>query len=211
MNKRFNNKLTIMINDFYNFYFKYFSNIKIDLYRPIASKRDKRIPNFKHSTPLQTVWLLNLKRLYNLFKNDYDSSKYHFIDVGCGNGIPIIYSYKKLKFKSCMGFDHNNKYVKISKQNVISSIGNKNNIKIFKDDASTYILNTRKKYFIFMYNPFNAYLLNIFIKNNLKGLKKNNSVIAYSNLDEVSKVKVLKKYSNEFTNVDRYKIYLFRF
>ena len=153
MKKRFNNKLTIMINDFYNFYFKYFSNIKIDLYRPIASKRDKRIPNFKHSTPLQTVWLLNLKRLYNLFKNDYDSSKYHFIDVGCGNGIPIIYSYKKLKFKSCMGFDHNNKYVKISKQNVISSIGNKNNIKIFKDDANTYLLNARKKYFIFMYNP----------------------------------------------------------
>ena len=62
-----------------------------------------------------------------------------------------------------------------------------------------------------MYNPFNAHILNNFIKNNLKSLKKNSSVIAYSNLDEVSKIKVLKKYSNGFINVDKYKIYLFKF
>jgi 16S rRNA G966 N2-methylase RsmD len=209
MKKRFNNKITIIINDFYNFYFKFFSNIKIDLFRPIVKNKD--IANLEHATHLQTVWLLNLKRLYNLFKKEYNSSKYHFIDVGCGNGIPIIYSYKKLKFKTNMGFDHNNRYVKISKQNVVSSIGNKNNINIFKDDASSHLLNTHKKYFIFMYNPFNAHILNNFIKNNLKSLKKNSSVIAYSNLDEVSKIKVLKKYSNGFINVDKYKIYLFKF
>ena len=51
---------------------------------------------YLNSKGLGTVWLLNLKRLYNIFKN-YNAD-YHFIDIGCGNGISVIYSYKSLIF-----------------------------------------------------------------------------------------------------------------
>ena len=39
---------------------------------------------------------------------------YHFLNVGCGNGIPLIYAFKKLPFKSYSGFDFVSNYVDIS-------------------------------------------------------------------------------------------------
>ena len=213
--KRNNNFFTILINDFYNFYFKFFNNIKIDLLLRNKDEKkylsNKKIKNLKHSTSLQTVWLLNLKRLYNIFKDEQDANNYHFIDVGCGNGIPLIYAYKRLKFKSYVGFDLIKNYVDISKKNINSSIGMKNNIKIFNHDAFKYFLDTKKKYFIFMYNPFNEIILNKFIKNNLSNLIKNNSYLAYANLVENSKINILKKYSKKFVKIEKYKIYLFKF
>ena len=67
MTQRDNNLFTIYINNFYNFLFKYFNNIKFD------NKNSKeniklKINNLEHSSDFQTVWLLNMKRLYNEFK-----------------------------------------------------------------------------------------------------------------------------------------------
>tara|TARA_B110000027_G_scaffold93468_1_gene98728 strand:+ start:8299 stop:8949 length:651 start_codon:yes stop_codon:yes gene_type:complete len=213
--KRNNNFLIILINDLYNFYFKFFNNIRIDLLLRQKDEKKylshKKIRNLKHSTSLQTVWLLNLRRLYNIFKNSQDTNNYHFIDVGCGNGIPLIYAYKKLKFKSYIGFDLIKNYVDISKKNIISSIGVKNDIKIYNLDACRYYLDTKKKYFVFMYNLFDEIILNKFIKNNLTNLIKNNSYLAYANLVENSKINILKKYSKKFVKIEKYKIYLFKF
>ena len=66
---------------------------------------------------------MNLKRLYNLTKKIIGVEKYHFLDVGCGNGIPLIYAFKKLKFRSYSGFDFILDYFEISKKNIKSSIG----------------------------------------------------------------------------------------
>ena len=94
--KNKNNFLIRFYNNSYNNIFKKLNNIKYD---------KKETISFKHFTSLSTAWLLNLNKLYNLTRKNLDLKNYHFLDVGCGNGITIIYAYKKLVFKSYSGFD----------------------------------------------------------------------------------------------------------
>ena len=123
MNKRIfyknrsNSLFDVLSNNIYNYIFRIRNNIKVDL---LEDKQclEKSLKNIKHSTELRTVWLLNLKRLYYLFLKDTPPYNYHFLDVGCGNGIPIIYAHKKFEFKSFEGFDFVKKYVEISVLNV---------------------------------------------------------------------------------------------
>ena len=126
-----------------------------------------------------------------MFQKNYDSSNYHFLDVGCGNGIPTIYAFKKLNFKSVSGFDFIDKYLEYSKKNIASSISQPEKIKIFKADAYSYCVED-KAHFIFMFNPFNAHILNNFLKNNNDVLTKTKSVIAYSNFHQLEVVKKFK-------------------
>lgn len=132
--KRKNNYFIRMYNNSYNFFFKKINNIKIDKSEnKDLIKENKK--NLKHSTALETVWLLNLKRLYDLTLKKLDIKIYHFLDVGCGNGIALIYAYKKLPFKSYSGFDFISNYIDISNKNISDSIGN-NTVIIFNADAS---------------------------------------------------------------------------
>ena len=112
---RNNNFITRLYNESYNFLFKKLNNIKID---KSGNKNNLKqdIKYLEHSTVLNTAWLLNLKRLYNLSKKHVDIANYHFLDVGCGNGISLIYAYKKLKFKSYSGFDFVLEYVEIRQE-----------------------------------------------------------------------------------------------
>ena len=68
------------------------------------------------------------------------------------------------------------KYVRITKENIKSSnIRHKNlHINSFVSDASKIILNKNKKFFIFMFNPFNRVIMKKFLKNNYINLKKIN-------------------------------------
>ena len=202
MRQRYNNLITILINDIYNYFFKFFNNIKLDTKE---LKKNIKVRNLEHSSEFQTVWLLNLNKLYNEFKKKINPNNYHFIDVGCGNGIPIIYAYKNFRFKSCSGFDFIQENIEISKKNIDSSLGINNNIKLFNSDANEYKLEKDKSFFIFMYNPFSEYILNNFLKNNIELLKMNKSVIAYSNLSG-EQLKVIKKYSLDFIENKKYKI-----
>ena len=195
-----NQFLTKILNNSYNFFFKKFNNINLD------KKEDKilvkqNLKHIKNSTALQTSWLLNLKRLYILTNKNIDISDYHFLDVGCGNGIPLIYAYKNLNFKSYAGFDFVSKYLKTTKKNIKSAIGT-NKILVFNSDAAKIKL-SNKSYFIFMFNPFDEKIMRKFIKNNLKNLKKNKSVIAYSNYNQLQ---VVKKYSKKISIIKRYKL-----
>ena len=183
MNKK--NKFIIPNNNFiiryynysYNFLFKKINNIQLDKNENKDLVKE-RIKSLEHSTSLDTAWLLNLKKLYDLGKKKLDIKNYHFLDVGCGNGIPLIYAYKKLPFKSYSGFDLVSNYIDITNENISNSIGN-NQIVTFNADASEYILDD-KSYFIFMYNPFDGFVMKKFIENNYDNLVKNKSVIAYS-------------------------------
>ena len=160
-----NNGITRSINFFYNSIFKFLNNISIDL-EDAGDKETLRKLNLKNSKGLGTVWLLNLRRLYKLFiKKKYDENKYHFLDIGCGNGIPLIYAYKKFNFKSYSGFDFENKYVENSKKNLKSSINKSSEISIFYQNADNFFLNENESFFIFMFNPFNQIVMKKFLEN----------------------------------------------
>jgi len=119
---RKNNFFIRLYNNSYNYLFKKINNIQIDKEETKDLVKEK-IKSLEHSTALSTVWLLNLKRLYDLTKKKLDIKNYHFLDIGCGNGIPLIYAYKKLPFKSYSGFDFVSNYVDISNKNISNSIG----------------------------------------------------------------------------------------
>ncbi len=195
-----NNILIRLYNNSYNSFFKKIHNIQIDKSENKDLVKEK-INSLEHSTALHTAWLLNLKRLYELVKKKLVIKDYHFLDVGCGNGIPLIYAFKKLPFKSYSGFDFVSNYVDISNKNISNSIGG-GKILIFNADASEYILED-KSYFIFMFNPFDGFIMKKFIENNYNNLVKNKSVIAYSNYNQLE---VIKNYTNDIQTIDQYKL-----
>ena len=198
--KKNNDLLTILINESYNYLFKIKNKIIID-----KSENNKLTlsenESLKHSTALNTVWLLNLKKLHNLVKQKIDLKNYHFIDIGCGNGIPLIYAYKKLKFKSYSGIDLISDYINITKKNIKSSLGS-TSIKIIHADAANFVLEN-KSYFLFMYNPFDEVIMTKFITNNYEILIKNNSVIAYSNYNQLN---IIKKFTNNIEEIKKLKL-----
>jgi len=199
---RKNNFFIRLYNNSYNYLFKKINNIQIDKEETKDLVKEK-IKSLEHSTALSTVWLLNLKRLYDLTKKKLDIKNYHFLDIGCGNGIPLIYAYKKLPFKSYSGFDFVSNYVDISNKNISNSIGDEiENIKIFNADASEYILDD-KSYFLFMFNPFDGFIMKKFIENNYNNLVKNKSLIAYSNYNQLD---IIKNYTKNIETIDRYKL-----
>lgn len=206
---RKNNALIRFYNNSYNFIFKKLNHIEIDK-NESKDLVKKNIKFLKNSTGLQTVWLLNLKRLYDLAKRNLDIKNYHFLDVGCGNGIALIYAYKRLVFKTYLGFDFVSDYVDVSKKNISNSIKKKgrglkrlnSHITIFNANAAEYILQN-KSYFIFMFNPFDRFIMKKFIKNNYKNLVKNKSVIAYSNYNQLN---VIKNFTKNIQIIDKFKI-----
>ena len=121
--KKNNNFLTILINESYNYLFKKKNKIEIDKSESINFPLTQNNKSIKHTTSLHTVWLLNLKKLHNLVKQKIDLKNYHFIDIGCGNGIPLIYANKKFDFKSYSGIDLISEYINITKRNIECSIG----------------------------------------------------------------------------------------
>lgn len=206
-NKKFyNNNLVRYINFTYNYYFKLINKIKIDLTEDDLNFLKKK--GYKNSKGLGTVWLLNLRRLYKNFKKNNYKRKYHFIDVGCGNGIPLIYAFKKFDFLSYTGFDFVDRYVENSKRNLKNCSKNSNKINVFKGDAKNLILDNKKSYFIFMFNPFDEKIMNRFLKNNIKILKKNKSVIAYVNYIHLSEI---LKFSKNIIKIKKYKSALIKF
>lgn len=201
----YNNNFVRYINFAYNFYFKFSNNIKIDLTEDDLTFLKNK--GYKNSKGLGTVWLLNLRRLYKIFKKNKKINKYHFIDVGCGNGIPLIYAYKKFDFQSYTGFDFVKRYVENSRKNFKNSIKNEK-IRVFKKDAKKFILDSKKSYFIFMFNPFDDKVMRQFLKNNIKNLKKNKSIIAYVNYTHLREV---LKFSRNVSEIKKYKSAIIEF
>ena len=197
-----NNFFIRLYNNSYNYFFKKINKIQIDKLETKDLIKEK-IKSLEHSTALHTAWLLNLKRLYILTKKKLDLKNYHFLDVGCGNGIPLIYAYKKLHFKSYSGFDFVSNYIDISNKNISNSIGYEiENIKIFNADASEYILDD-KSYFLFMFNPFDGFIMKKFIENNYDNLVKNKSLIAYSNYNQLD---TIRNYTKNIETINQYKL-----
>ena len=206
--KNYNNKITIWINEIYNYLFILLNNIKFyDLVDPknfISSSSSK-----KNSYALMNVWLLNLRRLIKILQQQKHIENYHFLDVGRGNGLPIIYVAKKFKFKSISGFDFIDEHIEKTKENIKKDLkSEKNNTNIFLDDANKIKLDD-KPYFIFMFNPFDNFIMKKFLLNNIDILKKNKSVIGYANYMQLE---TIKKFTyKKIIKIEKYKLALIFF
>ena len=88
------------------------------------------------------------------------------------------------------------------KKNISNSIRDARDIIIFNADASEHILDD-KSFFLFMFNPFDAFIMEKFILNNLNNLIKNKSVIAYSNYNQLD---IIKNYTKNIKTIDQYKL-----
>ncbi len=195
-----NNFLIRTINNFYNFSF-----IKLNFLKDNPSQinlKKKIVKNIYRSKGYETVWLLNLKRLYDIFIKYKNPHKYSFVDIGCGFGVALIFAYKKFDFSSYNGIDIIDEYLQKAKENILQSGIDKKKIKLQLKDAENFKL-SNKSYFLFFFNPFDKIVLNVFLKKNYLILKKTNSVIAYSNCKNLN---LIKKYSKKIKYIKKYNL-----
>lgn len=189
-----NQKIFFLLRKFYVFYNFYFiKKNNLNYYKPENSyEQNEKVNSKEFSRALHDVWIYILKLSINMFLKERYANDYNFIDIGCGNGLPLVYAYKHHNFKSYKGIDLFKKSIIRSKINIKNS--NCNNITIIQEDASKYLLDD-KKYFIFMFNPFAGEIMNKFLTNNIDIIRKNNSVIVYVNQISLNEVKMISKFS----------------
>ncbi len=71
-----------------------------------------------------------------------------------------------------------------------------------------YFLDSSKSFFIFMFNPFDSFVMKKFLTNNIDILRKNRSVIAYCNYIEI---KTIKRFCKKIIYIKKYKLALIIF
>ena len=162
------NNFIYFLNEKFNFIFiKIFCNLtdkKIKLIDAKNSDKSKKYANIN-----QTVWLLNIFRAMKMISNQIpiNSTKYKWIDIGCGNGISAIFVQIFFKIRKQYLFDLNKKCIQISNDNFRkaknSLLGSFLGIEIpiiEQYDAYKIILKRNKLKFIFyLYNPFSEVIL----------------------------------------------------
>lgn len=165
-----------LLNEIYFYYFIYRHKIiyhyKVELneLEVNTNKIIKKYSNSVHHAPF-----FRAKKLLNKIPND---NSYHFLDVGSGLGILLFFVSINYNFKSYTGIEINNDIYKHSVKNC-----KKLNLKktfIQNISADKFILD-EKKYIIYFYNPFKNFILEKFLQNNFKIIKKTNSIILFHN------------------------------
>jgi hypothetical protein len=174
-------------NKIYFHYFVFINNIKhsysIHNVKNFSTE-GKILKKYINSRGLQHSPLLKVKKLLKEINNKKD---YHFIDVGSGLGILLIYISINYNFISYNGVEINKKFIKDSLENLKKNKHkNKKLITIKNISAEKIILDKNKRYAIYLYNPFNELVLYKFLQKNHKNIKKNQSIILYvSNKKEI--------------------------
>ncbi|MEI8055657.1 MAG: class I SAM-dependent methyltransferase [bacterium] len=130
-----------------------------------------------HATSYQAVPIIYLDVLFDLLQNY--SPETHFIDIGCGKGRACFYACQK--YKRVTGIDFSQNLVEDAQKNLKSFSGIiKGEITFELRDASLYDLPNEPS-LIYLYNPFDEYILRKFIKRNMNHFLKYKSRIAYVN------------------------------
>jgi len=196
MKLHINQKIFFFLRRFYLFYNFYFiKKNNLNYYKPENSyEQNEKVYSKKFSRALGDGWIYMLKLLIDMFLKERHVNDYNFIDIGCGNGLPLIYAYKHHNFNSYKGIDLFKKSIIRSKINIKNS--NCNNVSVIQEDASKFILDD-KKYFIFMFNPFAGEIMSKFLTNNIDIIHKNNSVIAYVNQISSSEKGIISKFGHK--------------
>jgi predicted RNA methylase len=103
----------------------------------------------------------------------------NFIDLGSGEGKACFYASIKLEVQNVMGIEFSKKLFDASQSN-LSKFSQKN-ISFFHGDASEYEIPEGNN-IVFLYNPFDAALLEKFLARNVDHFRNNSkSLVAYAN------------------------------
>lgn len=94
-----------------------------------------------------------------------------FIDIGCGPG--SVLKLLTEEYEYLYGIDIEKTFIDQAKELVP-------NAELKVESADTYILPDKKMH-IFIYNPFDNFTLNNFLKNNIRSIFRNDSLIIYNN------------------------------
>ena len=186
-------------NKIYFYYFIFINNIKYSYSVENIinfSTKDKIIKKYINSRGLQHSPLLKTKKLLKEISNKKD---YHFIDIGSGLGVLLIYVLINHNFKGYEGIELNKKFFKDSLKNLKKNKHkNKKLVTIKNISAEKIILDKNKRYAIYLYNPFKELVLYKFLQKNHKNIKKNQSIILYvSNKKEI----VFEKFNLKKKNI----------
>ena len=199
MKKHPNSFLKRRYMNLYNYYFIKLNNLKN--YSITNPNEIQEAPNSKqHSRAILDGWLYLTNKLIQKFKQEHNLNEYNFLDIGSGNGLPLIFVKKKFNFNSVSGFDLFKEIVERSRDNIKRS-GEKD-INVFVADANSFVIPNQKN-LIYMFNPFSEKVLRSFMKNNIEILKKTNSVIAYYN-QIGGDLKVIRSFAHKSISTDRY-------
>ena len=172
------NKIASRLFDIEDYFFERLHNLKFSGIVKCGKLSTNSIYK-EYATAYQPVPNTRLRLLFSQLKK-IDFKKYHFIDAGCGKGKPCFYA-SRFSFKSIKGFDFDNKLIDIAQKNIVNSrLIDTTKISFEINDATTITLE-KKPYIIFLFNPFNGEVLDLFLKNNAESIKANNGYILYSN------------------------------
>jgi SAM-dependent methyltransferase len=104
----------------------------------------------------------------------------NFVDIGCGKGLPSLFARKYFRFAKVYGIDFSEPLIDAAKQNV-AKLGWQD-VSFVVADASKWKAPEGNTLF-FMFNPFDAVILERFLTLNLDHFTRNRSLIAYATDD----------------------------
>jgi SAM-dependent methyltransferase len=104
----------------------------------------------------------------------------NFVDIGCGKGLPSLFARKYFRFAKVYGIDFSEPLIEAAKQNV-AKLGWAD-VSFVVADASKWKAPEGNTLF-FMFNPFDAVILERFLTLNLDHFTRNRSLIAYATDD----------------------------
>lgn len=128
-----------------------------------------------------------------------------FIDIGCGKGRVVFLAAKSRKFKKIIGIDFDPNLVHIAYKNLskIKHLRYKNTIFFYNFDAANYLIKEEKQCLIYFFNPFDEFILELFLKNNIVSFKKYHHIIVYLN-DKYKEILIKMGFINIYNYTDAY-------
>jgi tRNA G46 methylase TrmB len=185
-----------LYNKIYFYCFVYFHNIEFffDVDKQQLKKNHNKIIK-DYSNEVHHAPLLRTKKLLNYVKKSND---YHFIDIGSGLGILLFFVSMKYSFKTYQGIELN-KYIYHKSIKNLKKLNLKKEVLIKNISADKFKLDPNKKYIIYFFNPFKNFILEKFLRNNIKVIRNNKSIILYHN-DKTENI--FKKYNFNQIKID---------
>jgi SAM-dependent methyltransferase len=176
-----------LVNDSYNQIWSLKLGIPANEPMPVSDMKTESASK-EHAQPYMMAWFKNLDRLLAPMKGQLHN--YSFVDAGCGRGLVALYAARNYPFLSVSGFDFEPALIEDALKNKAISPDFRD-VNLFVADASHHKLEERKQ-IVFMFNPFNAPVMEDFLENNIDTLRKHESVIAYANHNQLD---VIRRFS----------------
>jgi len=175
-------RLWTIINDFivrpiasYKFDKTYNISTSGEIEREFLDAQNKN--SLHHATYYQAVPMEYLNILFDLLPDDFTQA--HFVDVGCGKGRACFYACQT--YQRVTGIDFSPSLITDAQKNLQTFSGAvKGEIKFELRDASLYDL-PDEPLLVYLYNPFDEYILRKFLIRNMEHFSKHKSRIAYVN------------------------------